>query len=184
MAEEGYVKTSLEKIADRAGYTKGAVYSNFSSKEELTLAVLDDHFSDWLNELQRRLAEVQPSVEERVDALVGWWEDLILHERWGVVILELAGATRDRPAIQEALSQRQDMIISFCAYLVQHELDQLGLEVEMSSREIAETLVALGTGLAFARSLDREVSAQVLSRTARALFLGPGGPVTGRPRPS
>jgi AcrR family transcriptional regulator len=36
---DGYAATSLEKVADEAGYSKGAVYSNFWNKDELCLAV-------------------------------------------------------------------------------------------------------------------------------------------------
>lgn len=38
---DGYSVTSLERVADEAGYSKGAVYSNFRNKDELCLAVLD-----------------------------------------------------------------------------------------------------------------------------------------------
>jgi len=39
--EKGFARASVEEIAERAGYSKGAVYSNFASKEDLALAVLD-----------------------------------------------------------------------------------------------------------------------------------------------
>lgn len=172
VAEGGYFNVSLERIATRAGFTKGAVYSNFASKEDLILAMLDDHFAHWLDELQRRLAEVPADPERRLDTMAEWWEEMVLHEKWGVVILELAGASRDRPAIQEALAERQAMIIGYCTQMVQHEVDELGLDLEMSARDCAEALVALGEGLSFARSLDPRVSAEVLTRSARAILLG------------
>jgi AcrR family transcriptional regulator len=37
---QGFVATTLAEIADEAGMTKGAVYSNFASKEDLFLTVL------------------------------------------------------------------------------------------------------------------------------------------------
>ncbi len=40
----GYRRTSLDEIAESAGYSKGAVYSNWSSKEDLFLALLDNEF--------------------------------------------------------------------------------------------------------------------------------------------
>lgn len=171
LAEQGYQRASLEKIAERAGFTKGAVYSNFASKEDLTLAVLDSHFENFLNDLQQRLGEAAPTVEARVEALAGWWRDIVLHERWGVVILELAGATRDRPAFQAALTEREQMIFDFCTFLVQSEIDRFGLELDMSARQIAEALVTMGIGIAFARSLDPNVSAEILSSTAKALMV-------------
>ncbi|MDN5852536.1 MAG: TetR/AcrR family transcriptional regulator, partial [Actinomycetia bacterium] len=39
---DGFAATSLDRVAVEAGFSKGAVYSNFSGKEELGLAVLDD----------------------------------------------------------------------------------------------------------------------------------------------
>ncbi|MER5838148.1 TetR family transcriptional regulator, partial [Streptomyces sp. NPDC002130] len=38
---DGFTKTSIERVAEAAGYSKGAVYSNFATKNELCLAVLD-----------------------------------------------------------------------------------------------------------------------------------------------
>lgn len=55
-ARRGFHGASLEQVADEAGYSKGAVYSNFASKEELFLAVLEARFQD-RTELYRRLAE-------------------------------------------------------------------------------------------------------------------------------
>lgn len=42
-AQRGFHAASLEEIADEAGFTRGAVYSNFENKEELFFAVLDRH---------------------------------------------------------------------------------------------------------------------------------------------
>ncbi len=42
LATKGYAETGLDEIAERAGLTKGAVYSNFGSKADLALAVLDE----------------------------------------------------------------------------------------------------------------------------------------------
>jgi len=39
-AEKGFATTSLDEVADAAGLTKGAVYSNFENKEDLVQAVL------------------------------------------------------------------------------------------------------------------------------------------------
>ncbi|MGW2062709.1 TetR/AcrR family transcriptional regulator [Streptomyces sp. NPDC001937] len=42
-AASGFHATSIEQICERAGYTRGAFYSNFSSKEELFFALFDAH---------------------------------------------------------------------------------------------------------------------------------------------
>jgi AcrR family transcriptional regulator len=43
---KGFVATSLSEIAEEAALTKGAVYSNFESKEELFLALLQERASE------------------------------------------------------------------------------------------------------------------------------------------
>ena len=41
-------QASIDEVAEHAGFTKGAFYANFESKEELFLALLDDHFAEHL----------------------------------------------------------------------------------------------------------------------------------------
>ena len=40
----GFHRASLDEIAEEAGYTKGAVYSNFDGKDDLFLAAFEQHF--------------------------------------------------------------------------------------------------------------------------------------------
>lgn len=41
----GFPGASLDEIAEEAGYTKGAVYSNFDGKDDLFLAAFEEHLS-------------------------------------------------------------------------------------------------------------------------------------------
>ncbi|WP_431683154.1 TetR/AcrR family transcriptional regulator [Kitasatospora sp. KL5] len=54
-AELGFQSATIEQICDRAGYTRGAFYSNFSSKEELFLALFDAHSDAVLTRLRERI---------------------------------------------------------------------------------------------------------------------------------
>src|SRR5205814_4880168 len=51
-ARRGYQQASVEEIAAEAGFTTGAVYSNFAGKEELFLALAD-------NQVEKRVAEIR-----------------------------------------------------------------------------------------------------------------------------
>ena len=53
---DGYFATSVDRVAEAAGYSKGAVYSNFGGKDELCLAVLDDMLTERGSDLAVRLA--------------------------------------------------------------------------------------------------------------------------------
>ncbi|WP_369411186.1 TetR/AcrR family transcriptional regulator [Leucobacter edaphi] len=55
-AEEGFLGASVESITQRAGFTRGAFYSNFSSKEELFLALLDREYATRAASIRERAA--------------------------------------------------------------------------------------------------------------------------------
>jgi AcrR family transcriptional regulator len=51
-ARYGYHATSLDRVSENAGYTKGAVYDHFGSKEGLFLALLDQQFATRIDQAQ------------------------------------------------------------------------------------------------------------------------------------
>lgn len=56
-AEEGLQGASVESICSRAGFTRGAFYSNFASKEELFVALFEREFTRRAQELRERADE-------------------------------------------------------------------------------------------------------------------------------
>jgi len=52
IGEKGYDRTTLEEVAARAGMSRGAIYGNFSDKEELFLAVIERHWQPVLPEFE------------------------------------------------------------------------------------------------------------------------------------
>jgi len=65
---DGYHATTLDEIADEAGYTKGAVYSTFKSKAGLFLALFDE-VVDRTVESMRALLDSQETPEAKIEAL-------------------------------------------------------------------------------------------------------------------
>lgn len=57
MAERGLAAATLDQVAAAAGFTKGAVYSNFTSKDELFLALLHDQVTARVEGVQRALGD-------------------------------------------------------------------------------------------------------------------------------
>jgi AcrR family transcriptional regulator len=54
-SRRGLLRGSIDEVAEEAGYTKGAFYANFRSKEELFLAMLDERFAAKLGEIEEVL---------------------------------------------------------------------------------------------------------------------------------
>src|ERR1700723_405033 len=83
-----------EKIAEDAGYSRGALYSNFDGKEELFLAVVHEE-QDRRAEALQSIFNEEPSAKERLrkvrDAIAG----LLTDPDWIVLRAEFqAGALR------------------------------------------------------------------------------------------
>lgn len=58
--ENGYVATSTDQVAEAVGFSRGALYSNFRSKEDLALAVLDAHTEEQFQEIAAVAADLPP----------------------------------------------------------------------------------------------------------------------------
>lgn len=86
---EGYASPSVERIAEAAGYSKGALYSNFESKEAIFLAVLEEQGRGSLDELLSALDGAGDAAAV-MDLLVGWADARSGSGGWALAILEHA----------------------------------------------------------------------------------------------
>lgn len=86
-AREGYGGTSIDRIADEAGFSKGAVYSNFKSKEDLFLALLEAPTMAGLPGLMAAI-EAAPGQAEVLEVLVDWANGQARGQGWAFLVLE------------------------------------------------------------------------------------------------
>lgn len=93
-AHEGFHATSIEAIAEAAGFTRGAFYSNFESKNELFFALADREWDVRLNVLQDALRDLPPAtghsaVEEHISPLLATiFTGLPHHHTWLLIYRE------------------------------------------------------------------------------------------------
>jgi AcrR family transcriptional regulator len=107
--QRGLEGASIDEVAQAAGYTKGAFYANFKSKEELFLVMLDERFSRELDRLDRALAGTQEPHEEARAAA----QDFIHFagdQDWPRLYFQfVAHAARDEDFRQELATRHQAM---------------------------------------------------------------------------
>jgi AcrR family transcriptional regulator len=161
--ERGYHGTTLEDIADDAGYTKGAVYSTFGSKAALFLAFFDE-FND------RRLSETRGLMSEHEtgeDVLAALARQPVeqANARFLLLSIEFWIHAAREPELLEAFSARyRDLRESLARSAPQFTV--LGRE------RWAIATLALSNGLALARLIDPagvpdDVMAAVQAQIAR-----------------
>jgi AcrR family transcriptional regulator len=169
----GYSGTSLERIAELAGFSKGAVYGNFAGKDELCLAVLENHFFAQLQRFVAEFAAGGATIEDRLAVIERWWDVFLADEDWALLGVEFAVQTRRNPKIQAQLAERQKMVRSAVTTLLSQQIRQLGVRPVLPPDELGVVLVAVVGGIAVQRLSDPTISASLLTDAVRALFRAP-----------
>jgi AcrR family transcriptional regulator len=157
----GYNATSLGEVADEAGYTKGAVYSNFATKHELGLAVLEVVQEERVVAIVGALGDAT-TFEERIAGFGRWAEANIGDVGWTSLEVEFATSTRHLDEVREALATRRQLITGVLADLLEGEAQRFGIELEAAPIDIATHLLALGIGLGVQRAFDPTLEVKVL----------------------
>src|SRR5690554_5419892 len=101
----GFSRVTVEDIATKAGYTRGAVYSNFGNKVEIFIALIDVRFEGQLERATHDLA-VEYSARDRVSALATWLAGEVARSReWSVAEIEFYAHTASDPELSQRLRE-------------------------------------------------------------------------------
>ena len=152
-ARRGYAAASVEEIADEAGFSHGAVYSNFSGKEDLFLAVYRERILRRQVEILETHHDAATPAEGAAAAADQWMARVREDPEYFLLFLEfvLHAARHEevRTAFADAPRATRRTIE---ALLEQLDDDALALDAD----ELALAIRALGLGLAIESLLDEE----------------------------
>jgi AcrR family transcriptional regulator len=150
----GFHAASLEEIADEAGYTKGAVYSNFEGKDDLFLAVLEEHYAARTAAYGTLLPE-QPSPEATWRAVARFMLEAYGNEpAWWPLVSEFTSHAGDDPELLERLRAARERFIDAVAALIEAVAERHGLEFALPAREVARGSGALLRGMVLEWTVD------------------------------
>jgi AcrR family transcriptional regulator len=167
----GFHATSLDAVADAAGYTKGAVYSNFSSKEDLFFAVYERRVERYIEDIGPRIAGTDDVVEGVLGVIAevagrrgrddGWlavffefWTHVLRHpeHRARFAGIHARGTDPFVTALERFAAERE-------------------LELPLAARELAVSFFAMGTGLSLEQLTQPDVvDARVTVGVQRLIF--------------
>ena len=177
-AEKGFGGATLEEIAESAGYSTGAMYANFGSKEQLFMEVVAAHRS---RAAERRIEQVTKILDEALasgadpfDALTGMFAQFADRDR------ELAPLQAEfwlyavrNPAAKKVIADSLSGQVAELEPVVARALQRFGAPPDAAPREVTVIMLALFQGLARRRRLDPgAVPDDLLARALRWLFGG------------
>ncbi|MFE1805893.1 MULTISPECIES: TetR/AcrR family transcriptional regulator [unclassified Streptomyces] len=166
----GYARTSIEDICTAAGYTRGAFYSNFATKEDLLLALFDEQAAERMAELERLAAVAgQLAPGERAQRLV---EALLRVEEaetgWILLFLEFRLMAARTPGLAERVAAHDRTVTAAVAVLLVRVLPEL-VPDGAAAEQAAEVVLAAREGLLARTAAGGPAAEQLLTSTAAVL---------------
>lgn len=179
----GYAAASLEDIADRAGYSKGAVYSNFVDKPNLCREVLAALHEDKIGQLTE-LVTVPGDLQDRIDRIAEWVEHTVGDVGWTMLELEFVTVSRTDPQLRAMVvdlrNAAQRTVVEMLRALLRGDApDDDVADAEAALYELEDTadlLLSAGIGLGIQRAVDPTLSAEpvIASMRSTLTMLGAG----------
>jgi AcrR family transcriptional regulator len=169
-ARRGIERASLDEVAGLAGVTKGAIYANFASKEDLFLAMLDAHFESRLEEIDAILSTEADPDEQAREAAQGLMRVLAAQPEWHRLFFEFAAHATRNEDFREQLVERYRALRARLAELLAERAERLGIEPVVPPDEIAAMAFAMANGIALERLLEPEAVPDELFGEMMATF--------------
>ncbi len=154
IAELGTQRASIDAIAAAAGYTKGAFYAHFDSKEHLFLVLLELHFDAEIERLDAVLAGSGEPVAEAKHAAEGFLAKVEGEPRWRRVYLEFAAHATRNPSFRQEFARRQQALRAQMARVFERWAGDLGLVPSMPAADVAAMTMAMADGFLLNRMID------------------------------
>ena len=150
VARNGYDGTSIADIAEAAGFSKGAFFSNFESKEALLLELLRRHKEQDIAALGRILGEVEQG-KDAGSALDRYLAGLEGGADWARLDIELQLYAGRNPAFAADYDALQGRTRGGLAHLIAALYGQAGKRLPVPADDMADLFVALVHGLVLKR---------------------------------
>jgi AcrR family transcriptional regulator len=157
VCEHGMQGASIERIAAAAGYTKGAFYANFASKEELFLAMLDERFAEEIERMERAMVGTGEPAQEARRAAEGFLAYVASDPQWPRLYQEFAAHAARDAAFRERFAARQRALRARMALLFERWTSAFGLQPPLPARDVAAMTFFMADGFLLDRTIDRQL---------------------------
>ena len=155
-AEKGFTSATLDDIAYAAGYTKGAIYKHFATKEDLFLAVSDRYWRRYFDTFSEVMSTAKQIGAHELDEIAERWRQLsrdrgaehaALGHEFTLYLL------RNPDARERVAAKRADVVKALAKFIVQG-IDRLGGALLIPPMTFAHILVATTDSVVLGSQLD------------------------------
>src|SRR6202140_265156 len=168
-AQDGFEAARLEDIAAGAGYTRGAFYANFKSKEDIFFAL----FEEWVRERIESLTSAlrrHSDPGEKLVSLRTHYAELATDRRLVLISMEFKLFALRHPEAHARLRSRHRRIRASFAELFSEVMDALGKSIPIAYPAASACLGAVSQGLLLEHLLAPKTLPAGGVRRGRGLF--------------
>lgn len=154
--EKGFVAATLDDIAHAAGYTKGAIYKHFSTKEDLFLAVSDRYWRRYFANFTEVMAPATQVGARELDEIAKRWSQLSRDRGAEHAALghEFMLYLLRNPEARERVAAKRSEAVEALAKFIVAGIDRLGGTLLIPASTFAQVLVATSDSVVLGSQLD------------------------------
>jgi AcrR family transcriptional regulator len=152
-ARDGFEAAKLEEIAADAGYTRGAFYAHFESKEDLFFAMLEREITSRITALEREM-EKYKDPREKLRAMREFFLAKAADRRWCLLSLEFKLFAVRHPDVRRRLVAMHRRFVEPRVGYLEQVMQGLGAEMPVPAYAVGSSLAALGHALSLEHMLD------------------------------
>ena len=145
-SEKGFGRTTVDDVCTRAGFTRGAFYSNFVSLDELFLTVWEERSDAFLASAEATVDEANQdpvtSREEGIDRLL---ELSAIDDRWARIEWEFTAHALRTPGLREVMAAREERISELLLRILDRAMNHVNLRIT-DRAAFAAALIAVHDG--------------------------------------
>jgi AcrR family transcriptional regulator len=170
----GFHGAALDEIAEEAGYTKGAVYSNFADKDALFLAVLDQHYERRLGTYDAMMLRDAETLDDSLRAVSRFMAAAdALEPDWLPTLAEFVAHASQDEEVRRAYARTRERFLHAVAGIIDGLTKQFDVSLRISSLEAARCSSVMIRGYSAERRIDpASVTTEVFVEVHTAFMRG------------
>jgi AcrR family transcriptional regulator len=157
ICELGMHGASIDLIAERAGYTKGAFYAHFSSKEQLFLAMLEQKFAADLQRLEAAMEGGGEATDQARHAAGEFLRYVYRDPEWPRLYQEFAAHAARNEEFRVQFAARQRDLRAGMAAVFGRWASSFGVEPHLDPEDAAAMTFFMADGFLLSRIIDPEL---------------------------
>jgi AcrR family transcriptional regulator len=172
ICRKGITDASVDDMASDAGYTKGAFYANFKSKEELFLTMLDEHFAAEIERMDRALAGSGDPGEEARHAAADFTQYVFADSEWPTLYFQFAAQAARDEEFREELATRSRAMRAKMAEILRRWSADFTAEPPLPLDDLAAMIDFMASGFILERTVDPDIPEEMFATMMGVFVLG------------